>query len=206
MKLSLANSFFLCLTSLAVTDAFAPTIPQRISPSASQWKASAATSSIRSAGLAPLQMSDFPSAMPEKPQQTMQEKIEEGADNTIAQVENCLGEGVEAPPELALLKKAREDGAGTNELSALIYDLMIERGMRYDEEPETGTLTPTEFNIKENLEIPEVKEEFKYLYTYGMKLISSGLLKREQVEKSVVEKLVARTGLSPEEFDKWLGF
>ena len=149
---------------------------------------------------------DFPSAMPEKPQLTMEEKIQESADATIEMMYNTLGEGVEPPPELEALKKARENGGTSNELSVLIYDVMIERGMLYDEAPETGTLTPTEFNIKENLEVPEVKEEFKYLYTYGMKLMNTGLLTREQVEKSVIERLINRTGLTPEEFDKWLGF
>lgn len=205
MKSSFASSLILCMSSLAVTNAFLPALHQQIQGSkSSSWQLKS-SQQARVAGFT-LRMSDFPSAMPEKPKQTLEEKIGESADGTIALVEGTLGEGVEAPPELAALKKAREDGAGPNELSVLIYDLMIERGMRYDEEPETGTLTPTEFNIKENLDVPEVKEEFKYLYTYGMKLISSGLLTREQVEKSVKERLVARTGLTPEEFDKWLGF
>lgn len=82
---------------------------------------------------------------------------------------------------------------------------MIERGMIYDEAPETGTLTPTEFDIPSNLKVPEVQSEFGYLYKYGMMLLSKGLLTEDQVKETVLERLIKRTGLSPEEFDAWLG-
>jgi hypothetical protein len=99
-----------------------------------------------------------------------------------------------------------ETEVDVNELAVAIYDLMLERGMLYDEAPETGTLTPTAFNIKENLDVKEVKDEFRYLYKYGMNMMTSGLLSREQLETAVITRLIERTGLSPEEFDAWLGF
>jgi hypothetical protein len=151
-------------------------------------------------------MSDFPSAMPEKPQLTLEQRIEESADFCVKTMTNALGEGVEAPPELEALKQARFDGAGVPQLSLIIYELMIERGMLYDEAPETGTLTLTEFDIKDNLDVEEVKAEFSYLYSYGMKLLRQGLLTTEDVKTTVLERLIKRTGLSPEEFDTWLGF
>lgn len=163
-----------------------------------------------SASLTTLKMSDFgsdfASAMPEKPQLTPEEKMKESADITIETISNALGEGVDAPPELESLKEARKNGADSNELALRIYELMIERGMLYDEEPETGTLTKTDFNIKEGLDIPEVKAEFNHLYKYGMKLMNVGLLTADQVKETVLERLIKRTGLEPEEFDKWLGY
>lgn len=81
---------------------------------------------------------DFPSAMPEKPQLTVDERIAQSADETIETISSALGKGVEEPPELDALRKARKSGAKTNELALRIYELMIERGMLYDEEPETG--------------------------------------------------------------------
>ena len=101
---------------------------------------------------------------------------------------------------------ARKAGAGTSELTLKIYELMIERGMLYDEDPDFGTLTPTEFNIKENLDVQEVKDEFGHLYKYGMTLMNKGLLTADEVKTTVLERLIKRTGLSPEEFDKWLGY
>jgi hypothetical protein len=108
---------------------------------------------------------------------------------------------------------------------------MIEKGMMYDEEPETGkerylgmvsvqretspyinifpttgTLTPTEFNVKENLDIPEVRDEFSHLYKYGMMMMSQGLVTADEIKTTVLERLIKRTGLEPEEFDKWLGY
>ena len=159
-----------------------------------------------SSSLVRLQMSDFPSAMPPKPQKSLQVKMEESADQVIENLTYSLGEGVEPPPELEELKQARATGAGYQELAHKIYEVMIERGMRYDEAPISGILTPTEFDIKTNLDVKEVKEEFLYLYKYGMMLMDMGLLTADQVTETVKERLVKRTGLSPQEFDTWLGY
>mmetsp|Transcript_4281 Transcript_4281/g.9366 ORF Transcript_4281/g.9366 Transcript_4281/m.9366 type:complete len:217 (-) Transcript_4281:235-885(-) len=149
---------------------------------------------------------DFPSAMPEKPQQTMQEKLEESATQFIADLSTRLGDGVDPPPEMEALKKARDEGSDEITLATKIYELMIEQGMLYDIDAENGRLTPTQFDIKANLEIPEVKSEFKHLYEYGMELIKRGLIELDTCKGIVEKRLIDRTGLSPEEFDKWLGY
>jgi hypothetical protein len=154
-------------------------------------------------------MSDFdafPSAMPEKPQLTVDEKMEDSADMFVETMTSALGEGVEAPPELEALKQARAQNAGVPKLALNIYELMIERGMLYDEAPDTGTLTPTEFDIQANLDVQEVKDEFGHLYKYGMQLMERGYLTPEEVKTTVLERLIKRTGMSPEEFDAWLGY
>mmetsp|Transcript_26645 Transcript_26645/g.30500 ORF Transcript_26645/g.30500 Transcript_26645/m.30500 type:complete len:96 (-) Transcript_26645:147-434(-) len=87
-----------------------------------------------------------------------------------------------------------------------IYELMIEQGMVYDQHPETGILTPTMFDIKSNLDVPEVKTEFSYLYNYGMNLCFAGVLSVDVVKDIVKSRLIERTGLTPEAFDEWLGF
>ena len=87
-----------------------------------------------------------------------------------------------------------------------IYELMIESGMVYDQDPETGILTPTNFDIKNNLDIPEVKAEFAYLYKYGMNLCLTSILEVDEVKDIVKKRLIERTGLTPEEFDSWLGY
>ena len=82
----------------------------------------------------------------------------------------------------------------------------LEQGMTYDIDPETGMLGPTNFDIKNNLDVPEVKAEFNHLYSYGMQLIQRGLVDLETCKGVVEKRLIARTGLTPEEFDKWLGY
>jgi hypothetical protein len=84
--------------------------------------------------------------------------------------------------------------------------IIIEQGMMYDVDADTGVLTPTQFDIKNNLNIPEVKAEFKHLYNYGIELIKRGMIDLETAKDCVKTRLIERTGLSPEEFDKWLGF
>ena len=156
----------------------------------------------------PLRMleSDFASAMPEKPEMTKQEKIIESATKFIIDLENRLDVGVEPVPELEALRQARDAGADEKVLAIKIYELMIEQGMTYDQDPETGLLTPTNFDIKSNLDIPEVKNEFGYLYKYGMNLCLAGVLDVDEVKEIVKPRLIERTGLSPEEFDAWLGY
>ena len=133
----------------------------------------------------------------------------ESADNFIETMKNALkANNVPNPPELDALIKVREDpSSSVSDITLCVYQLMIERGMLYDEDPETGSLTPTTFDdIHSNLDIPEVKKEFLHLYKYGMMLMDKGLLNGEQVKETVVERLVKRTGLTPEKFDEWLGF
>uniref|UniRef100_A0A7S0TDI5 RxLR effector protein n=1 Tax=Pseudo-nitzschia delicatissima TaxID=44447 RepID=A0A7S0TDI5_9STRA len=149
---------------------------------------------------------DFPSAMPEKPELTMEEKLIESADNFIEAMDNQLSDKSIAPPELEALREARKANADPKEMTLKIYELMIERAMRYDEDPETSTLTPTGFDIPNNLDVPEVKKEFAHLYSYGMMLMNRGMLDGETLKGIVIERLIKRTELTPEEFDKWLGY
>lgn len=148
---------------------------------------------------------DFPSAMPEKPQLSLQDKMGQSADDFVANMVAVLGE-TKPPPELEALKAARENNAGAEEIAMRVYELMIERGMLYDEDPDTGALTPTDFDVPNNLDVPEVRQEFDHLYKYGMMLMEKGLISVDEVKTTVVERLVKRTGLTPEEFDAWLGY
>lgn len=150
--------------------------------------------------------SDFASAMPEKPKLSKQEAMLEKVTNFIVDIENRLGEGVQAVPELEALRHARDNNEDENVLSIKVYELMIEQGMTYDQDPVTGKLTPTEFDIKNNLDVPEVKQEFGYLYKYGMNLCMAGIIDVDEVKDIVKRRLIERTGLTPEEFDKWLGY
>ena len=150
--------------------------------------------------------SDFASAMPEKPKLSKQEAMIEKVTNFIVDIESRLGEGVEAVPELEALRQARDNNEDESVLSIKVYELMIEQGMTYDQDPVTGKLTLTEFDIKNNIGVPEVKQEFGYLYKYGMNLCLAGIIDVDEVKEIVKKRLIERTGLTPEEFDKWLGY
>ena len=150
--------------------------------------------------------SDFASAMPDKPQMTKHEQMIDNATKFIADIENRLGEGVKAVPELEALRQARDSDADDKILAIRVYELMIEQGMTYDQDAETGVLAETNFDIKNNLDVPEVKNEFGYLYKYGMNLCLAGVMEVDEVKDIVKKRLIDRTGLSPEEFDAWLGY
>ncbi len=150
--------------------------------------------------------SDFASAMPEKPQMSKEEQMIENATAFIVDIENRLGEGVDPVPEVEALRQARDANADPKTIAIKIYELMIEQGMTYDQDPATGSLTPTNFDIKNNLDVPEVKKEFGYLYKYGMNLCLAGVMDVDEVKEIVTARLIERTGLTPEEFDAWLGY
>jgi len=132
--------------------------------------------------------------------------IKDGKD-LISSIKYGLEEGVEAPPEMQALEDAIDDSTSTPSLlSRRIYELTIEKGMCYDVHPDTGRMVQTKFDIQANLDHPNVKSEFFKLYSYGMQASMTGLLEVETVKDIVQERLVKRTGMSAQEFDKWLGF
>ena len=143
---------------------------------------------VSSSSSALIVASDFGWAMPDKPEQSLEEKLQQSAYDFIASMEN------------ALLKAARNNPDSTvADLTKLVYELMIERDM--------GALTLTQFtDLPNNLDIPEVKQEFAFLYTYGMNLLKREMLDSDTVKAIVVTRLIKRTGLTPEEFDTWLGY
>ena len=196
-------SIFTTLTLLAAAQAFAPASYHQSFANV-QSRAMYVAFSPRTA----LHMaeSDFASAMPAKPAMTTLERLERSATEFVDSIRSSLGEGVEELPELVALEEASRNGADGDTLAIRIYELMIEQGMMYDKDPDTGILTPTEYDIPSNLDVPEVKKEFSYLYTYGMSLITSGMMSIDTVKDIVKDRLISRTGLSPEEFDAWLGF
>jgi hypothetical protein len=125
----------------------------------------------------------------------------------IADISSRLDDGVLPPPELEALRIARDADDSNEQLLALrIYELMIEQGMTYDIDAENNRLKYTQFDIKQNLDVPEVKGEFKHLYSYGIELIKRGLIDLDTCKAVVKRRLIDRTGLSPEDFDKWLGY
>lgn len=174
--------------------------------------------------------SDFTSAFPFPPNVTQQqlmtveERIVKQADDFCRQVRGALGIDVEPPPELLQLEDELESldmttttttdepassstSSQTHRLAKLMYELMIECGLRYDKDPETGIMTPTQFDdIPSYLDIPEVQKEFYHLYSYGIQLITLNLLTIDEVKEIAQTRIIPRTGLEPTEFDAWLGF
>lgn len=142
--------------------------------------------------------------MPPKP--ALEDRLLTSAEEFVLTLRSNLAESVEEPPELAQLEAAVRENAAPSVLATRIYELMIERGMKYDVDTETGTLTPTQFDIPSNLQEDAVRKEFLHLYTYGMGLIQRELIPLDECKQIIEERLIKRTGLSPEEFDKWMGF
>lgn len=127
------------------------------------------------------------------------------ADLTLQHLQQNMGAGVEMPPEFEELKKGRAGGAGTEALGRLVYNLMCEEAMLFDKD-EFGVLTPTRFDLKNDCDDPEVKQKVSYVYRYGISMIQAGLIGMDDVKLAAKDRLIARVGKSPQEFDEWLGY
>ena len=53
--------------------------------------------------------------------------------------------------------------------------------------------------------VPEVKQQFQYLYQYGFSLFAQGLLTEESLPRVVQSELCDRLGMDGEAFEAWLG-
>jgi hypothetical protein len=123
MNLSVRNMMLLAATSKSANAFFvsSPSMQLRI-PTRCPTK----TIAIKPNKALKMSDFDFPSAMPEKPVQTMEEQLRDSATSFIADITARLGKGVDPPPELEALKKVRDDeGSDVQTLSLKIYELMI---------------------------------------------------------------------------------
>lgn len=96
----------------------------------------------------------------------MKEKLEDSATKFILDLEARLADGVAPPPELEALRKARDDDSDEKTLALKIYELMIEQGMCYDIDAETGKLSPTQFDIKMETPFRRVTRQIGSTHTW----------------------------------------
>lgn len=130
----------------------------------------------------------------------------ENAARHFAGMSDALAPGVDPPPEVDALRKALDEGADEETLMTRVYELMCEQAMLFDQDPETGMFVVTEADYVTGRDVPELKEKIGYIYGYGMGLVTEGMLGVEACKGIVQSRLIERTGLAPEEFDKWLGY
>jgi hypothetical protein len=133
------------------------------------------------------------------------------ANDLLRSIKDGLQKGGDKDDEIEEMKALQQviddPSSSASLLSQRIYELLIEKGMRYDLDTDTGALTKTQFSdLTQLLDNRAVKNEFFRLYSFGMQTAATGVLDVETVKRIVEDRLVSRTGLSPLEFDKWLGF
>ena len=105
------------------------------------------------------------------------------------------------PTALADLK----DAIASGDLPAVRVaqlSLLIEQTLSFDVS-EDGVLSPTALDVS-NKDDEEVMGKYQYLYSYGIKMFTAGLVPQDKLQQIVLEKLAARVGLDGPAFDKWL--
>jgi len=110
-------------------------------------------------------------------------------------------DGVEPPPSVMNLKAAVQAGDEAA-MAEGMYLLLIDQSLDYDI-GEDGSVTKTKLDLSDTSD-EAVKEKFRYVYSYGITMLSRGMIAQEPLQKAVLEKLAGRVGMDGPEFDKWL--
>lgn len=108
-----------------------------------------------------------------------------------------------APPELVALEASVEKGAAAVELGQKMFELLCTMTLDFVTDPESKTVKPAE-NPDVLDKTPELQSKMTYLYTYGMRMLTSGLLEIDTLKELIVAKLASRVGMTGEELDAWL--
>ena len=112
-----------------------------------------------------------------------------------------LGEDAEPPTSLIELKSLVAEG-DEGAMAAGMYRLLIDQSLNYEINDDEKCV-PTTLDMS-NTEDEEVKEKYRYVYSYGITMLTRGMIAQEPLEKAVLEKLAGRVGMDGPAFDKWL--
>lgn len=110
---------------------------------------------------------------------------------------------VPPPPELLALETSVEKGAASVELGQKMFELLCTMTLDFVTDPVSKTVKPAE-NPEVLEKTPELQSKMTYLYTYGMRMLTGGLMEIDTLKDLVVEKLATRVGMTGEELDAWL--
>ena len=108
------------------------------------------------------------------------------------------------PWEYVELESAVNDHAPPETLAQLIYMLMCEVAIRYDESPDGKVLTPTVYDLKRDKNVPEVKERLQRVYRYGLSMLLNGGIGEEDLKTFVLDRLGGAVGLGIDGLNKYL--
>ena len=109
---------------------------------------------------------------------------------------------------LDALEQCVADGGSKTDIGEKMFALLCYQTcfIRVEGEgTESPTLVPDEENACLDPAVPEVKQQFQYLYQYGFSLFAQGLLTEESLPRVVQSELCDRLGMDGEAFEAWLG-
>ena len=109
---------------------------------------------------------------------------------------------------LDALEKCVADGGSKTDIGEKMFALLCYQTCFIRVEGEgtgSATLVPDEENACLDPSVPEVKQQFQYLYQYGFSLFAQGLLTEESLPRVVQSELCDRLGMDGEAFEAWLG-
>lgn len=132
---------------------------------------------------------------------SMDEGIVSMARDQASKLREMLG-STKAPAELEHLEAGIEASAA--DLGERMFELLITMTLDHVADPETRTIAPVESPGESLAQTPELQAKMQYLYSYGVRMLTSGLIDVDRLKGIVEAKMARRVGMSGEELDGWL--
>mmetsp|Transcript_1340 Transcript_1340/g.3429 ORF Transcript_1340/g.3429 Transcript_1340/m.3429 type:complete len:170 (-) Transcript_1340:386-895(-) len=130
-------------------------------------------------------------------------KIVEMAQQQTSNLRQAL-KSAPAPAELTALEASLAKGASAEDLGREMMLLLVSMTLDHVQDVENDSMSPVESPGAPLDPTPEVKAKMQYLYSYGIRMMTSGLIDLETLQAVVVDKVAPRVGMSGEELDAWL--
>mmetsp|Transcript_14469 Transcript_14469/g.45588 ORF Transcript_14469/g.45588 Transcript_14469/m.45588 type:complete len:170 (+) Transcript_14469:86-595(+) len=130
------------------------------------------------------------------------ESVVQMAQEQTKKLRQMLG-ALAGPPELERLEAGISSGASTEELGVAMFDLLVTMTLDFRNQ-DSGAIEPVEEPGGSLPQSDEVRQKLQYLYTYGIRMMTTGLLSVDSLKDLVLKRLAARVGMDGKELDDWL--
>lgn len=108
------------------------------------------------------------------------------------------------PIELDRLEAGIEKGASAEELGEHMFELLITVTLDFKADPETKSIEAVDSPGATLEASSDLQAKMQYLYTYGVRMMTTGLLDVDKLKDIILTKIAARVSMTGEQLDEWL--
>ena len=126
--------------------------------------------------------------------------LAESAAAALDQMLGMLGEGCDPPAAAEPLRTAIA-GGDQLDIGEKLYLLLVEQTLEYDFIDGKFSKTKIDWSKTDD---DKVKEKMTYIYTYGIKMLTNGVLSEDALREAVLNKVASKVNMDGPAFDKWL--
>lgn len=109
-----------------------------------------------------------------------------------------------APPELEALEEGVKKDLSNAELGERMFLLLIKMTLDYKTDPASQTVQIIDHPGETLEKTDDLQGKMQYLYTYGVRMMTTGLIDVDTLKEIVETKCAKRVGLTGQELDDWV--